>query len=242
MAQNKGSTALQTVMQGGKVSEKQAQSALGQAVDKIAGLTKRAKEGKEAMVETGTLVLHTAETQGSLFLSSMAEGYFGPDKLKIGSVDIRAPLGLLAQGYGLYETMSGRKGGGHALALGNGVMGSWLASVAMQAGRVLAEKRNAAAQPQQQPAPTPVVTMTPAVQGQRALPGPSLLPEPSVNGPVREVLLTPSAEGDEFEGRRGRRRRRAPQGHPVRRAASRFVRAELERDDDTDEFDDESED
>lgn len=236
MAQNKGTTALQTVMQGGKVSEKQAQSALGQAVDKITGLTKRAKEGKEVMVETGTMVLHTAETQGSLFLSSMAEGYFGSDKLKIGSVDIRAPLGLLAQGYGIYETMSGRKGGGHALALGNGVMGSWLASVAMNAGRVLAEKRHASAQPQGNPAPAPVVTVTPAMQGQRALPGPNLLPEPSVNGPVREVLLTPAAEGEEL-GRR--RRRRGGQGQPVRRVANRFVRAELERDD---EYDDESED
>jgi hypothetical protein len=36
-------------------------------------------------METGTLVLHTAETQGSLFLSSMAEGYLGEEKLKLGS-------------------------------------------------------------------------------------------------------------------------------------------------------------
>ena len=36
------------------------------------------------MVETGTMVVHTAETQGSLFLASMAEGYLGEDKLKIG--------------------------------------------------------------------------------------------------------------------------------------------------------------
>ena len=223
MAQNKSNTALQTAMQGGKVSEKHAQSALGQAVDKITGLTKRAREGKEAMVETGTMVLHTAETQGSLFLSSMAEGYFGPDKLKIGSVDVRAPLGLLAQGYGIYETMSGRRGGGHALALGNGVLGSWLASVAVNAGRVLAEKRGGAVAPT--PVPT-VMTVNPALQGQRILPGPSLLPEPGLHGPVREVLLTPAAEGEEIEGRPGRRRR-PRRGAPVGRG-SRFVRAEME--------------
>ena len=89
MSQNKGSTALAAAINGGKVSDKQAQSALGQAVDKITGLTKRAKEGKEVMVETGTMVLHTAETQGSLFLSSMAEGYFEEpavkDKLRRGN-------------------------------------------------------------------------------------------------------------------------------------------------------------
>src|SRR5690606_3970074 len=131
-----------TAMQGGKVSDKSAQSALGQAVGRIANLTKKANTSKEAMMETGTLVLHTAETQGSLFLSSMAEGYLGEDKLKLGSVDVRAPVGLLAQGYGLYQTMTGQKGAGsHVLALGNGVMGSWLASVGRNAGRTLAEKR-----------------------------------------------------------------------------------------------------
>ena len=112
MATKTGQTALATAMKGGKVTERQAQSALGQAVTKIANLTKKAETSKEAMMETGTLVLHTAETQGSLFLASMAEGYFGEDKLKLGSVDLRAPVGLLAQGYGLYQTMSGQKGAG----------------------------------------------------------------------------------------------------------------------------------
>ena len=39
--------------------------------------------------------------------------------------------------------MSGKASGGHALAIGNGVLGSWLASVATNAGRTLAEKRAA---------------------------------------------------------------------------------------------------
>ncbi|MCA9492859.1 MAG: hypothetical protein KC621_23165, partial [Myxococcales bacterium] len=70
MATKTGQTALSTAMRGGKVTERQAQSALGQAVTKIANLTKKAETSKEAMMETGTLVLHTAETQGSLFLAS----------------------------------------------------------------------------------------------------------------------------------------------------------------------------
>jgi hypothetical protein len=211
MAGKTGTTALQTAIQGGKVSDKAAQSALGDAVGRIANLTKRAQHSKEAMMETGTAVLHTAEVQGSLFLASLAEGYLGEDKLKLGSVDLRAPVGLLAQGYGLYQTMNGQKGAGaHVLALGTGVMGSWLANVARNAGHTLAEKRAGTAEPP--PAMvTPVGPPAPSVvmQGAPMLPPPSLFPEPGVSGPVREVLLTPEAtEGDDELGRRGGRFRR----------------------------------
>ena len=239
-----GTTALSTAMKGGKVNEKQAQSALGTAVTKIANLSKKAESSKDAMMETGTLVLHTAETQGSLFLSSMAEGFFGEDKLKLGAVDLRAPVGLLAQGYGLYQTISGQKGAGaHVLALGNGVMGSWLANVARNAGRTLAEKRAQGATPQAQtPAPTSAPTIV--MQGHPALPGPSLIPAPTLQGPMREVLLTPAgqpaAEGDDDEmGRRGRGPRRAGGRRPPRgrggRGGGRFVRAETDDDDETDD-------
>lgn len=205
MAGKTGNSALQTAMQGGKVSDKAAQSALGSAVTRIANLTKKANTSKESMVETGTLVVHTVETEGSLFLASMAEGYFGEERLKLGSVDMRAPIGILAQGYGLYQTATGQKGAGqHVLALGTGVLGSWLANVARNAGRTLSEKRTGT----QRPADMPVVM----VQG--ALPAPSLIPEPTLSGPMREVLLTPERE-----------RRR------VRRARRRFVRARRQDDD-----------
>ena len=227
MAGKTASTALQTAMQGGKVSDKAAQGALGNAVSRIANLTKKANTSKEAMMETGTLVLHTAETQGSLFLSSMAEGYLGEEKLKIGSVDLRAPVGLLAQGYGLYQTMTGQKGAGaHVLAIGTGVMGSWLASVGRNAGQTLAEKRAAPAQPQA-PAQVPYTPPPVVLQGQHG--GQYLLPEPALAGPVREVILTP--DPDEV-GRRPLRpavRRGVQQG--ARRAAGRFIRAELHDDD-----------
>jgi hypothetical protein len=242
MAGKTGSTALQTAIQGGKVSDKAAQSALSQAVGRIANLTKKANTSKEAMMETGTLVLHTAETQGSLFLASMAEGYLGEDKMKLGSVDLRAPVGLLAQGYGLYQTMTGQKGAGqHVLAVGNGVMGSWLANVARNAGRTLAEKRAGAA-PSQVPATTQVPAPAVVMQGAPMLPGPSLLPEPGLAGPMREVLLTPepvaAGHGDDelgrrFGPRRGRGRRRGP-GPRGGGGGGRFVRAATD-DDDTDD-------
>ena len=182
-------TPLQTALSKGadKVPEKQTKSALGQAVSKITSLTKRADKTKAAVVETGSKVVHTAETQGTLFLSSLAEGYFGSEKLKLGGVDLRGPVALVAQGYGLYESMSG-KGGGHSLAIGNGLMGSWLASVAVKAGQKLREGKEAPA-----PAPQPPT----GIQGEE--PAPAVLPAPvtpvhDLAGPVREVTLTPEPE------------------------------------------------
>jgi hypothetical protein len=216
-------TALRAALKGDKVPDRQTKSALGAAVNKIASLTRRAERSKEAMTETGSAVIHTAETTGSLFLASLAEGYFGADKLKLGSVDLRAPAGIAAVGFGLYETMAGKKTGGHALAIGNGVLGSWLASVASQAGRTLAEKRAPA------PAAATPLTLVPAING------PSMLPEPDLQGPMREVLLTPevdaSLEGWPPTGQRRRRERRRRQHYRRQHELADFP----PEDDDTEE-------
>jgi hypothetical protein len=213
-------SALQTAMKKGadKVPDRQTKGALGQAVDRIASLTRRADKTKAAVAETGAKVVHTAETQGTLFLASMAEGYFGGDKLKVGGVDLRGPIAIAAQGYGLYESMSG-KGGGHSLAIGNGLMGSWLASVAVKAGQKLKDKGAAPAPPTgmqgELPAQPTVQPALPAVpQGIHgdvygvvptgAMPAP---PEVVANlaGPVREVTLTPEpAAPSRTPGRDGR--------------------------------------
>ena len=210
MAAKTGTTALRTAIQGGKVSDRAAQTALGHAVERIANLTKKAHHSKEAMVETGTVVLHTAETQGALFLASLAEGYLGDDKIKIGAVDLRGPLAMLAQGYGLYQTMTGQRGAGaHVLAVGNGLMGSFLASIARNAGQTLANKRLAMAAPAPMPAPVAMVQ------------GGGLFPDPGLAGPMREVLLTPETEGDDF-GRGGRRKK-------MRRRVRKRVERRMER-------------
>jgi hypothetical protein len=205
-------TALETATTGKKkLTDKQAQSALGQATGRIASLTKRMSKNKENVMEAGVLVLHTAETQGTLFLSSMAEGYFGGDKMKVGGLDVRAPAALLLEGYGLYETLSGNKGGGHALAIGNGLLGSWLASVAVNAGRTLAEKKG---QPAAQPQPQPTVVVTQGVPATHLLEGPGFLPDAPLGGPVREVMLTPepAARGVPDEATEGRFRRGGGRG------------------------------
>ena len=225
---------LEKAIKGEKVSDKQTKTALGQAVKKIANLTKKADGSSLALKETGGAVLSSAETQGSLFLASMAEGYLGPDKIKVGAVDVRAPLAFVGVGWGLYEVMTGKAGGTHALALGNGLLGSWLASVGVQAGKTLAEKKaEGSATP-----PPATTTPQPSVQGELLPPVHGALPAPGLGNdfgsPIREVMLTPEPVmvGDEDEedeegtrpfGRPRRRPRRRPKRH------GRFVRARKQR-------------
>lgn len=241
-------TPLQVAMDGGDVSEKQAQSALGDAVSKIASLTRKNNITKEQMEETGEQVVNTGLTQGSLFLSSLAEGYFGPEKMKVGGVDMRAGLGVAATGYGLYQTITGEEGGAGYLAAGNGVFGSWLATVGRDAGQALAEKRNkgkdgapaasagpAATQPNTVTPPAEAAPSTgddgllpePRVHRARALPASQ--PEPVTSGPVREILLTPRAEG----GRpRAQQRGGRGGGEGGDRQNNRFIRAAVLSDND----------
>ena len=225
---------LEKAIKGEKVSDKQTKTALGQALKKIATLTKKADGSSLALKETGGAALSTVETQGSLFLASMAEGYLGPDKIKVGAVDVRAPLAFVGVGWGLYEVMTGKSGGTHALALGNGLLGSWLASVGVQAGKTLAEKKaGGAGATTLPPEPTPA-----SVQGELMPPAHGALPSPGLHGdfgsPIREVMLTPEPVmvGDEDEedeegtrpfGRPRRRPRRRPKRH------GRFVRARKQR-------------
>lgn len=190
---NNGKSALLQAMEGKDLSERQSQSALGEAMKQITSLTKRVSTNKETLAETGTNLAHSAETMGTVFMASMAEGYFGSEKLKVGGVDLRAPLGLAAQGYGLYEIMNGRDSGGHALAMGNGLTGSWLAQLGRQAGEAVREsgekkakgktetptaappqgqgQGQPQAQTQPQGAPAPAPAQEPAT-GARLLPAP----------------------------------------------------------------------
>ncbi|MCK6527661.1 hypothetical protein L6R50_08890 [Myxococcota bacterium] len=130
-------TALQKAIKGEKVSEAQAPRALAEAVDRITSLSKRAAKAKEVVAATGEAAIATAEMQGAVVLSSVAEGYFGQPKMEVAGIDLRAPVGLLTLGFGFYQMATGG-GGEHALALGNGVTASWVASLGRRAGERLA--------------------------------------------------------------------------------------------------------
>ena len=109
--------------------------------------------------------------------------------------------------------MTGQRGAGaRVLGRGTGLRGSLLASIARNAGRTRVEKRADPA-----PATAPL-----AMQG--------LLPEPGLSGPMREVLLTPGADGEEL-GRGGRRRR-------MRRRIRQRVERRMERRQQREEADD----
>jgi len=186
------STALAKAMKGEAVTDRQAKSALEEAVGKLSSLKKQAQNAKEQLtgaVDNATgVVVHTVETQTTIFGFSMIEGYRGgPDRMQLGKVDVRAPLGLAGMGYGLMGCFMDLPGSNHALAVANGVTGSWLASLGAQAGLALAEKRGAI-----QPAPAPV--SAPVMQGM------------NMGADVRQVVLTPepSAEGDFDFGRQRR--------------------------------------
>ena len=191
-------SALQKAMKSGDLkgmTENQLRSALGQAVNKLGSSQKLAKTMKENAGTAAGHLLHTAETQGTLFLASMAEGHqlARGKSLKLGPVDLRLLAGLPLMAWGMTECLRG-KGGAHQLAIGNGFVGSAVASLGLQAGQALAEKRS---QSTQQPQVTsgagaPAAAAPPQLQ-QDGLTL-QLTPESPIQG-VREVLLHPATEG-----------------------------------------------
>ena len=210
-------TALEKAMGGAPLSEKQAQSALAQAVEKLGKEGGKLSKLKENMGNLGEALIHTGETQGTVFIASFAEGYLGEEKMDIGPVDLRLAGGIASAGYGIYNVMAG-KGGEHALAVGNGLISTALGRVGRNAGKALAEKRAKDKGDKK------------ADEGGKAAPQESkpaenkALPDGGAGEPrqegdfgdlVRDIFLTP--DGESTEGRRG--------GRPERAKPSRFIRA-----------------
>ncbi len=173
------SNPLQQVMAGQKevksLSESQAKSALAAATGKLASAKKAAASIKEHGGSAVAMVLHSAESGGTLFLASMAEGYAVSKgkSLKVGPVDVRAVLAAPLQAWGVVDCLRS-KGGAHQLAIGNGLMGSMLASLGLQAGQALAEKQaggvaQAPAAPAQLPDDGLTIAVTPSTQGAREI-------------------------------------------------------------------------
>ncbi|MFT5686103.1 MAG: hypothetical protein ACI8RZ_007058 [Myxococcota bacterium] len=175
-------TALQQVMNGNKdiksLTENQAKSALAAATGTISKTKKAAASIKAHGGATVSMVLHSAETTGTIFMASMAEGFAiaKGKSLKVGPVDLRIITGLPLMGWGLVDCLRG-KGGGHQLALGTGLIGSATASLGLQAGQALAEKRGANGKADAAaPAPHQVtedpglsIALTPTTEGSREI-------------------------------------------------------------------------
>lgn len=83
-------------------------------------------------------VVMTLEIQGANTVASMAEGYWGEEKMDLGSMDMRTLLGVGLSAKGIMDVMSGESGV-HELALGNGFLAAGLGRMARNAGRKLRE-------------------------------------------------------------------------------------------------------
>ena len=219
------STAMQKAMSGEKVPESKTRAVLNEALSQAKNLGNRIARAREVSEELAEAVLQTAETQGTVFAASFAEGYFGEEKMDVGPVDLRLGGGLLVGGYGLYKSMSG-KGGSHALAIGNGLLASGVGRIGRHAGRALADKKNAPATP---PATTPAAAPAPGASPSTAS-VPRAIAADDIGEIARMVRMTPGTEGEAFEGRR---RRRRAEGEELAgpRGRQRFLRAR-NRDDD----------
>ena len=199
------STALQKAVAGEKVPDSKKTGVLNEALDRVKSLGGRLSRAKEMSENIADAVIATAETQGTVFAASFAEGYLGEEKMDIGPVDLRLGGGLLVGGYGLYQSMSG-KGGSHALAIGNGLLATGIGRIGRSAGKALADKNAPATPPVQAPA---------AVQPPAAPPAPAQLKGDDIGEIARMVRMTPGTEGEDVAGRRARREARS----------DRFIRA-----------------
>ena len=141
-------------------------------INRLRSQMKNAKENGNQIIGAGITV---AEIQGSAFLSSMAEGYFTADKMKVAGMDARLGLGGAGVLYGLYQTMQGDNAS-HVLALSSGVLASGIASAGVKAGQKLAQDK----------------------AGKPKMAGGEI-------AGVREVYVTPAHEGARVAGVRRRR-------------------------------------
>lgn len=176
--------ALAEAAQGKQLSEKKANTAVQEALDRLGSMKKRAEGMKEKMAETGTAVLETGIVQATCFGASFAVGAAGDKWAKPGGyVDVRPVVAAGLATWGFYDVVSGGDKGGLILAAANGIGASWLGEVGKSAGEAMAKKWAETPAAGAQGAQTPPAAGTPQV-GQQS----------------RDVRLTPE--------RRGLRRRR----------------------------------
>lgn len=221
------STALQKAVSGEKVPDSKKNSVMNEALGKLKSVGGRLAKMKEVGESVAEAVIATAETQGTVFAASFAEGYFGEEKMDVGPVDMRLGGGLVVGGYGLYQAMSG-KGGSHALAIGNGLLATGIGRIGRHAGKALAEKKNAAPPAQPPAAAAPAPAATPATAG---LPAPRAIAADDIGEIARMVRMTPGTEGESVEGRRHRRPlRRRPEEDEEEVSGRRHRRFIRERD------------
>lgn len=160
------------------MSPAKAAGALEAVTNRLSRSQSMIKNAKENAAKTGKAVLGVVELQGTAFLASMAEGYWGEDKMKVGGVDVRAGAGAAGVVWGIVDTLQGNDGS-HQLMIGNGLLVSAVVGAGRRAGHKLAEKKVEGAAAPGQPAPG-------AVQPAADAGAPAAV---KLGGPLREIDL-----------------------------------------------------
>ncbi len=158
-------------------------AALTAAENKWASAKKSAALMRQNMRGTAMCGLNIAETQGAVFATEVAAGYFGEDKLYVAGIDGPGVVGAATGLWGLYEEATGGDGS-HQLAVGNGLLATAIGRIARKMGRKLAEKSGGAPPP------------PPAVQGDDVGALRRITHQNSA-APRMPMLMTPAADAPE---------------------------------------------
>jgi hypothetical protein len=123
-------------MSGEKIPDSMKTGDFNEALDKLKNLRGRLSRACEVSEAVADPAIATAELQRMIFAVSVAESYWGEEKIDVGTVDMRHGGGFLLGAYCLYQPMAG-KGGSYAFALGIGLLG--IDRIGRSAGRALVE-------------------------------------------------------------------------------------------------------
>ena len=150
----------------------------------LSELTQQAEANSAKVAVVEKFVMNSAEVLGADFLGSLAEGYYGADKLKIGPVDARAAGGLILTLWGVKQELEGDASAKHMLNIGGGLLASFAASAGRATGMAIRYRSSAPSNTVPNSAPNSAPTM----QGQYYFPQTNgLLPTPATEG-TRQVL------------------------------------------------------
>lgn len=197
-------------------------------------LTQQAEANSAKVTQVEKFVVSSAENLGSNFLASVAEGFYGPDRMKVGPLDIRAGAGLLISFVGVKQSLDGVASASHYLNVGGGILASFAASAGRNTGAALKNRaqNTITVKPES-------VTTNPTMQGVVYFPPQTngLLPAPGAEG-TRQVLpdlnnlpvMMSPATGDDYPSpsRDRRRDRRGDRRHDRRNRFQNVPRANAE--------------
>lgn len=192
---------------GAKLSDSEKNKLVGEVGDlwgKVTGTRESMTRIRKNAGAAGIVMLDSGISGSTAFVSGVAEGKWGRDKMFLKGVPVRGTLGILGKGFQLYRTLAG-KSDYHLGAAAQGFIDADLASFGMQVGKAMNSTDGGAgggggakADP---PAPPPAADPNAAPpKGLDKAGGVAL------SGPLREIALSGDDAGDEAGGR-GRVRR-----------------------------------